>query len=416
MWPKTEVDFAQLFLKADLWDDGLEQAIAFSSIGTHRLETTTRDFGGEQLAFVVSLNALATMEVRPGFGRYGGDMYFSEAGMPVLVVTPDGAEVSHASKDWQYWKFVWRSSLVSIVTLQDHLHMAHYKVANVLATSSRRELQPDHPARRVLTVFTWGSIGVNYKSMFALSLKDSALSRTMPVKDFGTLTETVPESLPDITKTVEYFADESRWAQLPRQLQEAPFYADGLLLFRALHGLVQGYFDLFRDRWCDQDDDALTDSGLVALEHDLASTLAAANYQGDYYTGRKTCSQAAERVTAALYTVTAYHRHVGQAGDFAIDPEVAAFSWREGERSSRPMQALITSTVAAATAVPKPKLDEDFSHVFEGMHREGQARALWAKFRDELHAVSQTVRERNARRTVPYYRADPSIVECSVAV
>lgn len=100
----------------------------------------------------------------------------------------------------------------------------------------------------------------------------------------------------------------------------------------------------------------------------------------------------------------------------AVDPEVAAFSWREGERSARPMQALITSTVAAARAVPQPKLDEDFSHVFEGMDREGQARALWAKFREELRGVSQTVRERNAQRTVPYYRADPSIVECSVAI
>mmetsp|Transcript_29840 Transcript_29840/g.75157 ORF Transcript_29840/g.75157 Transcript_29840/m.75157 type:complete len:1398 (+) Transcript_29840:84-4277(+) len=415
MWPKTEVDFGQLFLKADLWDDGLEQAIAFSSIGTHRLETTKRDFGGEQLAFVVSLNAFASLEVRPGFGRYGGDMYFSEAGMPVLVVTPDGTEVSHASKDWQYWKFVWRSSLFSIITLQDHLNTAHYKVANVLATSTRRQLQPDHPARRVLTVFSWGSININYDSMFALSLEGSALSRAMPVKDFGSLAETVPESLPDIMETVRYFANESRWAQLPRQLQQAPFYADGLLLFRALRGLVQGYFDLFRDQWCDQDDDALTDSGLLALEHDLASTLAAANYQGDY-TGRKTCTQAAERVTAALYIVTAYHRHVGQVGDVAVDPEVAAFSWREGERSARPMQALITSTIAAATAVPQPKLDEDFSHVFEGMHREGQARALWAKFREELRGVSQTVRERNAQRTVPYYRADPSIVECSVAI
>jgi len=414
-WPKVEVDFAQLFLKADVWDDGLEQAIAFSSIGTHRVEIANKVFGGEQLAFVVKNNAYASLEVRPGFSRYGADMYFSESGMPVLVVTPDGTEVGRGSKDWQYWKFVWRSSLASMITLQDHLQMAHYKVANVLAASTRRALQPEHPARRVLTIFSFGSISVNYKSMFALSVEDSALNRMLPVKDFKSLAQIVPESLPDITETVKYFADESQWAQLPSRLQEAPFYADGILLFRALRGLVQGYFDLFRDQWCRQEDDTLEDLGLIALERDLAATLAAAHYQGEYVE-RKTCAQAAERFTAALYTVTTYHRHVGQVGDFYLDPEVAAFSWRDGEPTPRPMHALITSIITAGTGLPQPKLDEDFSHVFNGMDREGDAKALWAKFRKELRDISATVAARNAKRTVPYYRADPSIVECSVAV
>jgi len=416
VWPKVELDFAQLFLKADMWDDGLERAIAFSNIGTHRIEVSDKEFGGEQLPFVVKLNGFAALDFRPGFARYCGDMYFSEAGMPVLLITPSGIEITKGSKDWQYWKFVWRSSLASVITLLDHLNLAHYRVANNLATASRAALSPSHPVRRVMSVFTFGTISINYVSMSTLTMDGGALSQVLPLGDYKSISTLVPSHLvPPITQSVEYFANKSALQELPKTLREAPFYADGVLVYEALQRLVAGYFDIFRDEWCDAQDD-IRDPGILKMTADLFEAIAGADYKLSRTGVPLTCADAIFRTTANLYLVTAYHRHVGQVGDLALDPEVAAFSWKEGESAPRPMQAFITTTIAAATGVPQPKLIEDYSHVFKGMHRETEAKALWAKFRTELQGISDTVEQRNKDREVPYYRADPKIVECSLAI
>merc|ERR1712232_674308 len=77
LYPAPENDFAALFLKADIWDDGLEKALAFDLIGAHRVQTVNRTLYGESLPFLLSTNAFATIDVRPFFGRYGADMYFT---------------------------------------------------------------------------------------------------------------------------------------------------------------------------------------------------------------------------------------------------------------------------------------------------------------------------------------------------
>jgi len=295
--------------------------------------------------------------------------------------------------------------------------LAHYRVANNLAATSRQALTPSHPARRVLSVFTFGSISINYASMFLLTMDQGALSRVLPLADFKNLSTLVPSTLvPAISQTVEYFANESALEQLPKTLREAPFYADGVLVYKALQRLVAGYFDIFREEWCDAQDDTIQDSGIIVMIRDMARALTQGEYKLDPNGAPETCAEAIYRTTANLYLVTVYHRHVGQVGDIFLDPEVAGFSWKEWERSARPMQTFITTGIATATGIPKAKLIEDYSHLFDGMHREAEAKALWAKFRTELQQISQTVEERNIYREIPYYRADPKLVESSIAI
>ena len=42
---------------------------------------------------MLALNDMSAVEVRPHFGKYGGDMYFTSTGVPALIVTTDGREV-----------------------------------------------------------------------------------------------------------------------------------------------------------------------------------------------------------------------------------------------------------------------------------------------------------------------------------
>ena len=57
-----------------------------------------------------------------------------------------------------------RCSLITVITLTDHLHMTHFRAANVMATAVRKTLSPNHPLRRLLSVFTFGSIFVNLQA------------------------------------------------------------------------------------------------------------------------------------------------------------------------------------------------------------------------------------------------------------
>ena len=62
------------------------------------------------------------------------------------------------------WSLMFRCSLITVITLTDHLHMTHFRAANVMATAVRKTLSPNHPLRRLLSVFTFGSIFVNLQA------------------------------------------------------------------------------------------------------------------------------------------------------------------------------------------------------------------------------------------------------------
>merc|ERR1719487_3196692 len=104
-----------------------------------------------------------------------------------MIRTPTGDEIWRSkapSATWQYWKFVWRSSIFLYVTLVDHLWMTHYSAGNALAAASREGLPPAHPLRRLLTMSTFGSIQVNSGAIHQLIGSDHLLHRSTPFHDF----------------------------------------------------------------------------------------------------------------------------------------------------------------------------------------------------------------------------------------
>jgi len=121
-------------------------------------------------------------------------------------------------------------------------------------------------------------------------------------------------------------------------------------------------------------------------------------------------------LTVYLFMVTGFHRHVGQAGDYAADPDIIGLSWKEGEASSRPLQAFMTSIIASATGLTRPKLMRDYSQVFEGMEKEDEAIAIWAHFQSMLRDVADAIDARNQHRESSNWRSHPAHVEVSVAV
>merc|ERR1719291_1248429 len=142
--------------------------------------------------------------------------------MPAMLVTPKGNEVGRGDPGWQYWKFVWRSTMIAVVTLQDHLHFAHFRIANVLATVSRQTLPGKHPLRRLLAIFTYGTIMVNYRSLFSLQTDRSGLARALPFADFGEVNDAAVRLLETPREVALPFHNNTRFAGMPAALQAAP--------------------------------------------------------------------------------------------------------------------------------------------------------------------------------------------------
>eukprot|EP00931_Biecheleriopsis_adriatica_P046768 TRINITY_DN26896_c0_g2_i1.p1 TRINITY_DN26896_c0_g2~~TRINITY_DN26896_c0_g2_i1.p1 ORF type:complete len:1082 (-),score=261.34 TRINITY_DN26896_c0_g2_i1:195-3272(-) len=425
-WPTQEVNFAKLFLKNDLWEDKLEKAMAFGLIGAHRVEVleTPLQFGGESLPYVIRFNEFAKLPIRPGFGKYEVDMYFTKDGMPALAETADGSKIAKGDKTWQYWKFVWRSVLLTVVTLTDHLHMTHFKAANILATSSRKTLSPDHPLRRLLTIHTFGSIWINMQAMHTLIGSKHMLHRATPFVDFDGLSAVVPTIMKPLPVKHKAFLKEEEYNKLPPILKQAPYFADGKLLFDAEFKMLKSFFKTYaygEYGLCDKNDMPVTPEFKNFVEE-----LTRENLHAHYNTVAKynetTCTELQDILMAYIWTVTGWHRHVGTVGDYYRDPELATMGWVEGESSARPYQHMVMSVIAVFTGSKQPKLIEDYSHIFKGMEKEEEMLKIHENFREDLHAVSEEVQRRNSQRLknsdMGYQKvhADPRIVECSVAV
>lgn len=420
IWPDDHVDFRALFWRSGAFEDGLESALAFRWIGTHRVQAVAREYNGESLTWVVKASAFSSLPVRQHFARYGGDMHFNADGLPIMIETPGGRQVDRNDADWQYWKFVWRSSLVSTITVEDHLHVAHFRAANVMATAVRSSLFPDHPMRRLLSVFTFLSIDTNLNAMHVLIAEDHVLHRAVPFEDLDALGRP-PSTLPAFDFLHEEIVNESAFRQLPQMLQESPYFQDGSLLMQPIKRLIDEFVATYSSEWCDQ-------SGLL-VDHQLrlwARQIASIDSKAGYPQARlsrveiPTCADMRALLHHFAWTVTGWHRHVGTVGDLFEDPELAATSWKEGERYSRPLQAMTTSIVTASTGVRRPKLSEDFMHMFEGIQKEAEVKAILRGFRAELGEVHDEISRRNQRRAedwgFAYVQADPDVVECSVAV
>jgi len=403
-----------MFWKQNQWDDEFERALAFDLIGAHLLKATKKRFGGETLAFVLPLNHRSHVPVRPGFSRYGADLYFTTDGLPALIETPDGRQVQRFDKDWQYWKFVWRSTLLGTITLIDHLHVAHFRSANIYARASRKALGPDHPLRRFLSIFTFGSIHVNSMMTHALLGTRQVLHRSTPFANFEDLSNIIPTSVPSITELHKPFLDEATWKALPEKIKETPYFADGRLLFDAIRHLLDSMNGILMETMCTGPNGTLTDGDIIRLRIEIIAEDAEAGYASGGSFMR--CRDMNDHLLAFLWTVTGWHRHVGQVADYYANPDIAGFSWKEGEAYPRPKQAFLMSIVSAFIGTAHPKLMEDYGHIFKGIAEEERFVGAWNKFRNELKDVQDEIEQRNANRVIKNRNAEPSLVECSVAV
>jgi len=431
-YPQEQIDFRSLYYKLDLWEDATETFVAFEHLAMHRTKilqgAQVPTLDGQSATYVVSTSALGGLAVRAGFAHLGADMFFSSSKEPIMVRTPQGTEIWRSeapSATWQYWKFVWRSSVALYITLVDHLWMTHMSAANALAAASREGLPPVHPLRRLLTIFTHGSIAVNNGATHQLIGPDHLLQRSTPFQDFHEVAQAAHSLMMSMKDAFGAFVDDDIFQTVDPSLQTMALYEDGRLLFQGIDTLVTKWVALYSNQWCDNNGNIKDDSIKLFMNRIDTWTLfdrtaASDNEWLGLYTIRKelTCNGFYKWLKTMLFAVSAYHRQVGTVADLASDPDFASFSNAEGEAFGRPQQHMLIALVAATTGSPFPKVTSDYSFLAEGLGSE--ASNILHGFQADMRKTALEVDRRNEQRVakggLPYLQMHPRYVESSVAV
>jgi len=381
-WPDlTDVDNLTLFI--------------LQGIGSHRLERTEQ-------GLALRMEFMSAFEVREGLARYGGDALLGEDGKLQALVF-GGTRFAPEHPDFSAQAFRFRSTVITAVTLFDHLGVAHYGVGNALLGATRRRLSPDHPLRIWLKphIFRTGAINANSTSSLlpdrglfhrGLSfvrfsdlrrrLLDYAFYEPLPaaLRRQGIHPEQLPVSLavrlPYSMDSLEY------WTRLEAYVHAC--LTESKTLSRVLDG---GWGEETRVWWNDLSKQI--NKGLPSLDRESLAAV----------------------TTWLLFVVTAFHGHVGHVAPYVRDATVFAGRPFAGAVMADVQNSLQMGVVTTLTGLKVPCMNGDLSHAMP----DASALSCYGRFRQTLAELQEEIDTRNARRPLPFPAFSPRVMPCSVS-
>ncbi|CAK4086271.1 unnamed protein product [Aphanomyces euteiches] len=378
---------------SDKYSDRALSLLAFAGMGQH-IVTKLPAAHDDGSYYGLLLNFLDSIEVRPGFAKYGADAFFDKAGQIVKIVR-GGVTYRPNDDAWEYVKACFRGSLLVKVTAIDHLLGVHCTASNYLTTANREQLSPDHPIRRLIKPFTFRTVVVNHDATWTLFTDRGFLHRATAFTSRG------------FDQTWEYGLTHFKFETIPERLARqnidtvvTPFAQDGLDFWNVLHAFVSDYVDLYFAT----DADVVADAELRAFWQFLTTTPGWQHRQLGL-------ASLKDVITQGFMWVTALHNYIGGVGEYIMDPEFCPSAWLEGEIGSRPGPAVRTAIILSATNLTMPSILEDFSHIM----LDDKAKQLCHRFSNDMMALADIIQARNRERDHPFTSFDPATVELSVS-
>jgi hypothetical protein len=158
------------------WDemssDEAMSRIFFYGIGSvlmHSQSSRAHDYHQELGPFVVDMD-LSGYEVRPGFAKYGARIHFDSQQKLTAIFDYGAGKLVKPGEGvaWERAKHIAKQTTFALITSREHLMWTHMMLSNTMARIKIQELPPNHPIRRLLTVFTFRTNFVNKNAQFVL--------------------------------------------------------------------------------------------------------------------------------------------------------------------------------------------------------------------------------------------------------
>jgi hypothetical protein len=356
--------------------------------------------------FKVDMSYMEPLEHRDGYVPYGSVAYFDVSGT-LLFIRYLGETYTKDHEKWEFVKFVFRSTGLTVTTLLDHLIGAHMMTSGNATIESRLNLNTNHPLRRFLKPFTHNSVQVNWDAKDTLFERKAALGRAASLTP-GSFDAAVDISS-DIVAAENIGARWDLYLKIMEKTNAFSYGADVVDYVNAVHP----YADAFVDAYYNSDEELQSDE-------EVAKMISAQNWHQLDEENKKlplTKSFLKDSLAFFIFTVTGFHRHVGTVGDFLLDPEIGALKIRNGIVGNTIQGAFQVNSIALATGFPQVKLmtfNPEHLLLDDG-HRETLL-AAWKEMIKRLHNLEDKINAENKLRRFKCNSFLPSVQGISIGV
>jgi hypothetical protein len=375
------------------------------------------------------------------FHHYGVICYYDEDKNPIGIWWPEQNRlVRPGDEDYPAACFVFRSTLLAVATIQDHLMMTHWIIANAGTVNSAVHLNPFHPIRRLLKPHTYGTTAVNSRSVIIL-----APVRGLAYRGFGFNKNGFGNMIEHCLANFHFESLEEHFQKsgLPeKDRKDIPFYQDGLSLWNVIQSYVSTYVRIFY-----KDDEALlgddemkaywsgyeTYFGGIPVNQQTYHSPSRSNdgndadvppnmAKGVYNVGTLTIDNLIKQLTHHIFWVTGGHQYIGFIVEYlsdngALPPKVYQNHYETDVQSFFQGLSLIT-----LTAGNMPRLVDDWTHIWNTPYYRtkpevySQVMRNLDRFQLNLQELADEIERRNVHRAFPFDSFNPRILECSVSV
>ena len=410
--------------------------------------------------YCLDLHWMSQYAVRDDFERYGATAYFGATQQPLAIHRPANTgdfktadfhkkptstvdangviTYTHmltstlGDENWEHMKWTLKVSVMTEITLIDHLLWAHLIVSNGVTKASRETLDKENPIRQLLKPFTYRANTINFsafKTLFAeggmadhwfgftresLGLYMETCSQSFSYKD--------PETFMNMMGIPKIIADDIE------QLKTiAPLLADGLRLYHVFRDFSKEYVDWAYTTEADLAADSqvaeywtkLDEGRFVGKFNDKDRSA----YGDAYKYGLKplTKEELYKQVAHLMFYVTGYHRVVGNFADYLESGSKSLASViRPGYNEGSVLDYFGISTLAAFTGFPQINLINDWRHVFltEDMTdtKKTELFAILEKWQGALADLSVEIETESRTRPIKQHMMNPRHLDVSIAI
>jgi hypothetical protein len=382
----------------NLTSDGIIEQLSFAGLGAVEVKYV----GDGEHMYACDFSWMHQLEVRSGFYRYGATAYFNASQNLVGVYMPSlGKLVKPGDQNWESAKWVWKCSMLTGVTLKNHLVEIHMLYANLLTTIVREYLPRDHPLRRLIKPFNYKTVHVNYAASHTLLTEYGMLHRSTALSWQG-----LSDGFDYLFSTVRYNPYPERFdVEMAGRLQGGyPFGMDGIDFYYVVHRFVSRYINEYYPEDSSKDDPFL----LAAWKHIRI-------LEGSMVPPISSNSDLIKMVANYIVYVTGIHRIVGDVEPYLLDPSFMSSKIRPNIMQADVETSAYSILIAKSTITNPPKLMNDFTHLLLNDEHYESNRGTYYEFQRDLENLASTIEERNMHRRWKFNGFNPKYMASSVS-
>lgn len=392
----------------DMLTDESFSRIFFAGMGSVLLVKQEKVSDSKHGPFVVDmpLQGLAIRDTKK-FREYGARIHFSADRLVAAIYDYGKAkEFLPGEVGWAAAKMLARTSAFLLMTAREHLIWTHFLVSNVATREKTLHLPPNHPIRRLLTVFTYGATEVNVNAYNTLVPNTCILHRSTSLK-YESMKDVFASSFTSST-IFEPISERNYNPALQKLIDEGkfPYASEGEEYYEIVRKFVHD--------WLKQAGDAATDAQATAFYNGMKESTKGQAYEMPEMSQPNAM---VNMLSSIIFTVTAYHELIGHIVDYTILPSKAGFRLNKKDPLHIDLQSfLYTEAITASTSTRMPQLMSSFPNFFSVGGAPVWERDVWNTFQADLQSQSTKVQEDDAAREVEFKYFDPAHFECSVSV